>query len=118
MHQTVTKDTFIHAFARMERNDNFSYAAREAMFEYFERWEDETGESLEFDVIAICCDYTEATPAEFSTMYDLGIEYPADADDYDEVNQAVYDALSKHTETLGIVGDMSSATCTFVIRNF
>lgn len=38
---------------------NFPPAALEALFEFFEELEDETGELVELDVIAICCDFTE-----------------------------------------------------------
>jgi len=41
------------------RPDNFSRAGLQALFDYFENFEEDTGESIEFDPIAICVEYTE-----------------------------------------------------------
>lgn len=55
------------------RKDQFSYDAKKAIFDYLENYEEETGEQLEFDPIAICCEWTEyedfaALQAEYSTI--------------------------------------------------
>ena len=39
--------------------DNFSYEARKALFDYLEELEDDTGDKIEFDPIALCCEYSE-----------------------------------------------------------
>ena len=49
---------FERAFKRFER-DNFSYDGLKALFEYLEEYEEDTGEEVELDVIALCCDYME-----------------------------------------------------------
>ena len=49
---------FERAFKRFER-DNFSYDGLKALFEYLEEYEEGTGEEVELDVIALCCDYAE-----------------------------------------------------------
>ena len=60
MKQYVTESTFIDAFKQSDtRKNQFSYEGLKALFEYFEEYEDSTGEELEFDMIAICCEYTE-----------------------------------------------------------
>ena len=59
---------FERAFKRCER-DNFSYDGLKALFEYLEEYEEGTGEEVELDVIALCCDYAE---------YDSLSEYNAD----------------------------------------
>ena len=41
------------------RPDNFTYEGLKALFDYLEQYEDNTGESIEFDCIAICCDFSE-----------------------------------------------------------
>ena len=58
MIDTVTETMFIDAFKKV-RPDNFSYEGLKVLFEYYEDLEDSTGEQIEFDVIAICCDYGE-----------------------------------------------------------
>lgn len=42
-----------------ERKNTFSYEGKIALFEYLENYEEETGEEIELDIIALCCDYTE-----------------------------------------------------------
>ena len=49
---------FERAFKNFER-DNFSYDGLKALFEYLEEYEEDTGEEVELDVIALCCDYME-----------------------------------------------------------
>lgn len=71
MKQTINFSQFIDAF-NDRRPTNFTYDGLHALFEYLEELEDSTGEELEFDVIALCCDFIEYANAE---------EY---ADDYDD----------------------------------
>jgi len=49
---------FAESFYRMKRY-NFSYEGLEALFNYFEDLEDSLEIEIEFDVIGICCNYTE-----------------------------------------------------------
>tara|TARA_R110000751_G_scaffold191952_1_gene297546 strand:+ start:165 stop:446 length:282 start_codon:yes stop_codon:yes gene_type:complete len=49
---------FEMAFKRYER-ENFSYDGLKALFEYLEEYEEGTGEEIELDVIALCCEYAE-----------------------------------------------------------
>jgi len=58
------------------RPNNFSRAGLRALFEYLEEYEEDTGEQIEFDPIAICCEYTEYDNiAEFHSVYDAE-DYP------------------------------------------
>lgn len=59
MKQTVNKTQFIDAFEDMNRGNSFSYEGKNALFEYLEEYEESTGEEVELDVIALCCEYTE-----------------------------------------------------------
>lgn len=71
MKTTVTRHDFHDAFRRMNRQDEFSYAGLNALFEYLEEYEESTGEELELDVLALCCDYTEyRSLEEVSEHYD------------------------------------------------
>jgi len=40
-------------------SNNFTYEGKRALLNYLEEYEDSTGESIEFDPIAFCCEYTE-----------------------------------------------------------
>jgi len=60
------------------RKYNFSQDGLEALFNYLESYEEDTGEEIELDVIGLCCDYTEyANLAEFQQDYN--------ADDYQSI---------------------------------
>jgi len=39
--------------------DNFSYEGKKALFDYLTEYEDETGTEIDFDLVSICCDFTE-----------------------------------------------------------
>ena len=69
MKTTVTRHDFHDAFRRMNRT-NFSYEGLNALFAYLEDYEDSTGEELELNVIALCCDY-----AEYSSLDEIIEEY-------------------------------------------
>jgi len=58
MKQSINMYDFERAFKNFER-DNFSYDGLKALFEYLEEYEDSTGEEVELDVIALCCEYME-----------------------------------------------------------
>ena len=59
MKTTVNNYDFHRAFEEMNRQANFSYEGLNALFEYLEQYEEDTGEEMELDVIALCCDFTE-----------------------------------------------------------
>ena len=68
MKQTVTETDFRDAF-RTIRPDNFSHEGLGALFEWLEDYEDSTGQEVELDVIALCCDFSEHTLAELQHEY-------------------------------------------------
>ena len=58
MKQTVSLNDFIDAFKNL-RPKNFSVEGLESLYNYFLIYEQDTGEELELDVIAFCCEYSE-----------------------------------------------------------
>ena len=58
MYQTVTNYDFHDAFRDAGRED-FSYEALDELFEYYEQLEQEIGEQIELDPVAICCEWSE-----------------------------------------------------------
>ncbi len=59
MKQTINVNDFRDAFTEYGRNDNFSYDGLGALFDYLEDYEEDTGEELDLDVVALCWDFTE-----------------------------------------------------------
>ena len=101
MKQQITETMFMDAFDSMGRGDSFTYAGLSALFEYLEEYENETGEELELDVIALCCDFTEyADLVEFQNNY--GAEYGT----VEDIEQAT------------IVISIYAGNGSFIIQNF
>jgi len=61
----VNFSTFCDEFHNMGRGNQFSYDALEVLFDYYEQLEEDIGEPIEFDVIAICCEWTEYESEEY-----------------------------------------------------
>ena len=59
MKQTINFTDFQRAFTDCSREDNFSYEALQALFNWIEEYEEDIGEEIELDVIEICCEFTE-----------------------------------------------------------
>jgi hypothetical protein len=59
MKTTVNFWDFCDAFRNCDRNENFSYDGKRALFDWLEDLEADIGEESELDVIALCCDFTE-----------------------------------------------------------
>lgn len=59
MKDTVTEEKFVRAFDEMGRSQNFTREARRALFEWYEEIERATGEEVELDPIAVCCEWSE-----------------------------------------------------------
>ena len=58
MIKIINFQDFCDSFSDTYKN-NFTYEGKKALFEYLELLEDGTGEQIELDPIALCCDYTE-----------------------------------------------------------
>ena len=71
MKDTVTRYTFTNAM-----REHFTYEAIQALWDYFEQYEGDTGEELELDPVAFRCEFNEYSSLEdFHNDYDKE-EYP------------------------------------------
>jgi hypothetical protein len=95
MKTTVSRYDFERAFIDADRKENFTYEGLGLLFDYFEEYEESTGQEIELDVIALCCDYSEDDWADIADNY--GIEYENDTDGLD----AVRDYLEQNTTVVG-----------------
>ena len=75
MKQTINFYDFQKAFQDLRPN-NFSYQGLRALFEYLEELEESTGEEIEFDIIALCCDFTE-----YESVEEYARDYSDDLED-------------------------------------
>ena len=73
MKTTINIYSFRDMF-RAVRPDNFSYEGLGLLFEYLEQYEQDCDTELELDVIALCCDYSEAPPIEIAEAYNVEVD--------------------------------------------
>lgn len=108
MKQSVDFCDFRRAFEQC-RPDNFSNEGLSVLWDYLEQWEAETGEELELDVIALCCDFSEDSIESIAASYGIDLE---GLESDEEKEQAVADYL---TDNGAYVGYVSGG---FVYRDF
>jgi hypothetical protein len=94
MKQTVTLNDFRDAFRIYDRTENFTREGLEALFDHIDALEQDTGEEIELDVIALCCDYSEDTYADVAANYSIDVSECVDDAD---TKAAVLDYLEGKT---------------------
>ena len=78
------------------------------LYEFLIEMEQDTGEELELDVIAICCDFSEETWSDIADNYSINLE---DCEDNDDKEQAVMDYLQDNT---CLVGSTKAGTIVYI----
>ena len=97
---TVTESMFCEQFKRV-RPEQFSNAALEALFAYYEEIEQGSGDEMEFDVVAICCDWTEYDSAlEAAESYGFKPKDASDDERADTNERAALEFLTDETTVL------------------
>ena len=76
MKQTINFYQFATQFQAIRPN-SFSREGLIALWEYSEQSEEDMGEEMEFDVIALCCDFIE-----YESLADYQQDYSDDVEDY------------------------------------
>ena len=59
MKTNVSEYDFRDAFLSSSRKDNFSYEGLTALYNYFIEYEESCDTEIDFDMVAICCEYSE-----------------------------------------------------------
>ena len=91
---------FIRRFDEMGRKDQFSYDGKVALYDHLNNLSDDTGDDIELDVIALCCEWSE-----YDSLQDAKDAY--DAYDFED-----YTGLEDITTVLYTRGD------SVVVRDF
>ena len=73
MIETITEHTFIDTMTK--KDNGFSYDGASALFAYFEQLEEDCNISLDFDPIAIRCEWSE-----YKDLEELNKDYSHDYD--------------------------------------
>jgi len=97
MKSTVDFYSFRRAF-EVSRFDNFSYEGLSVLWDYLEDYEESTGEEIELDVIALCCDYSEEHWTDIAENYNIDLD---GIEDEDEKKEAVLEIMNHHTMVCG-----------------
>ena len=99
---------FRDEFNRAGRGNQFSYEGLGLLFDYLE----EVDPQYDLDVVALCCDYSEASPATIARDYSIDLN---DADpeggDYEEKCAAV--VIEHVTEQGALVGVTSTGAIVY-----
>ena len=97
MIQTINLYDFRDAFKRYGRGEQFSYEGLELIFDYIEEYEDSTGEQVELDVVALCCEWAEDSPEDIAIAYNLEIGVSEE-----NTLQTVLEYLHDETQVAGV----------------
>ena len=102
MKEQVNFCDFTDRFRSHDRQDQFTYEGKKALFDYLEEIEEGCDTEIELDVIALCCEYSEYESA-VACIDDCGYDcdYKEDQDD-DEDAQEEYalDWLRDQTQVI------------------
>lgn len=102
MYQSVTFTEFCDEFHNAGRNDQFSYKAKRALYDYIKEVEESTGTPIELDVVALCCEYYESTWQDIVNDYSIDL---SECEDDEERIDAVRDYLQDNTMIVGELSD-------------
>lgn len=118
----VTFHDFINAFNTSDTYKNkFTRDGLIALFDYLEDYEEETGEEMDFDMVAICCDFSEYKTAwEAMEQYKPEDMPVIDMEENSGIDLAELQALQeeKATEWLGENTTVIKFDTGIIIRDF
>jgi len=109
MKQSVNFSAFIDAFHAHGRYDQFGYDALQVLFEYLEQYEEDCGQELELDVIALCCEYSVDSPDDIAESYSIDL---TDCEDDQDKLDTVTEWLSDNTSVCGTTPTGQIVYCT------
>lgn len=104
---TLNKQEFVNMFADYNRADNFSIAAREMLFDYYDDLSDDIGQPFEMDVIAICCGWSEHDTNDLLREYGYLLDKGelAECEDDSEKLEYIESVLQDHSSVLRVDDD-------------
>jgi predicted Zn-dependent peptidase len=110
MKKTLTTYDIAHELMQ-DDNANWTRAGAFALAEYLEQYEEDCGEEIELDVVAIRCDYSEYYSLEdFASEYfsdnkqaadALGLELTITEDEFEEEEEEIQEAIRNYIQDNG-----------------
>ena len=98
MKTIVSEYQFVDSFRACGRESQFSVPARRALFEYFERLEEETDTETTLDPVAVCCEFAEY-PSAISAAQAYGYE-----DEIDGGDESAIEYMRNRTQVIEFEG--------------
>jgi hypothetical protein len=90
MKQTINKTQFRDAFLTWETySKNFSYEGLGLLYDGLEELASDTGQEYELDVVALCCEFSEADYHYIASQYNINLHDTDDA--FESVLEYLYD---------------------------
>jgi hypothetical protein len=99
MKEHVTFSQFVDRFNDYGGGEQFSYAGLQALFDYLEEYEQNTGEEIELDVIALCCEFSES-----ESVLDCATEYGFDVQEENATEEQALEYLRDNTTVIEFDG--------------
>lgn len=103
MKSTVNFSQFCDSFSETYRN-NFTYEGKRALFDYLEEYEESTGEEIELDPIALCCEFTQ-----YDDLAELQANYS---------NIESMEDLENNTTVIPVLDNYGKKTDSFIIIDY
>lgn len=94
---------FCDSFSESYSN-NFTYSGKKALYDYLTQYEEDTGQEIEMDIVAFCCDYNEYSDIEeYIQNYNTDID-KSDFDNEEDFKKAVIEEIQNKTTFIEIEG--------------
>lgn len=116
MKEEISFSQFCDRFRDMNRDNNFSYEGKKALFDYLEALEEDTDTEIELDIIALCCEYSEYEDMEEFLKDYSNTLIKTDRDDFEKddeegYKEALLEELEEHTTVIKIDDDKFIIQC-------
>jgi hypothetical protein len=100
MKTIVSEYQFVESFRLCGRESQFTVPARRALFEYFERLEEDSDTDIKLDPIGICCEW-----AEYPSALQAANDYGSSGEENDTEESAL-DWLHEQTQVVPFDGGL------------
>lgn len=89
LYSNVSFCQFTDLFYNHDREDQFSYYGKKALFNWYEELSEDQGEDLEVDIIAICCEW-----AEYDDLEDYNDQHGSEYESVEELSDDYFTLVS------------------------
>ena len=97
MKENISFSTFCDRFKQMNRDNNFSYEGKRALFDYLEQFEEDAKKEIELDIIALCCEYNEYESIKDYLQYYSTDEESETYENIEDFEEAVFQEIANKT---------------------